>query len=540
MKKNNVYWIIVDSVRTYKTGKDDRDRIDIIDDFSRCGIEFQKAYTSAPSSVLSASSMFTGLPATYISRHFSDWEFNPQRVDTLQNSLVGNGYSIYSIYNSREERRMLRSLIHPIAASFYPKGVSHRNWWTNKECTEIFERSVKAHDSKEGGFFTIWYDCRRDPSINEEVERAFKIIKEANNFEDSIIILSSDHGYPDPESGLNEDSMRKFSHDMIITEDNVRVPLVIKLPKGPKGLKISSAVGLKDVFPTINEFLGLKAPNQEFKYMGASLLSLISRGKEIGRVARIDTRLNMAAERITALVSNNIKYVKYWDENIEEIYDLNTDPKELYNQLDGGNRSHPDLVKFRTILVEMEEELDSFLLDELKENFQSHLQKIKGLERAKKIRIISTTAPQKYINLLTNVLIKMTGGTIHIVDNVGALEKPEKAEYSFYVTENTKTGAFDRELFSTMKEKSEKVIMMDFNGRVFNRFLMKWIWPVVSYVRENSFFYRSEPTLLFYDLLFIAKSGFGKLFGNQRGLHIDGNKVKRMRDRELKASASSD
>lgn len=539
MNQPNIYWIIIDSVRTYKTGIDDRDRIDAIDYFALQGIEFTKAYTSAPSSVLSGSSMFTALPATYISRHFSDWDFNSDKVETLQNTLINKGYSIYSIFNSREERRMLRSLIHPISADFYPQGVSHRNWWTNHECTQIFKNAFEKHQSNENGFFTIWYDCRKDPTINDEILDVLDFIKSKGNFEDSIIIMSSDHGYPDPSSGLTEETMKKFSHDMIITEDNIRVPLVMKFPGGPRSVKIPHAVGLKDVFPTINDFLGIPEPNKQFSYRGASLLPLLdvkNNAKKQDRLARIDTRLNMAAERITALVSGDLKYVKYWDDELEELYNLNDDPNELINLLDEVSKEKIEVLdEFRDVLEEMENELNSFLLQELEENIRREITKITMLKKSKHILIFSETAPDQYLHLLKSILTESHNKALKILIAQNISEIDSCADVAFYITESTKTGAFNKSVFKSLGDSSDKVVMMDFNGKIFNRFLAIWVWPAISYFRENSFFYKSEPYLVFYDLIFVLKAGVKKVAGRKSGLHIDGNKVKRMRDRELKA-----
>ena len=102
MKKLNIIWIVVDSVRTYKSNIDDRDRIAIMDKLGEESIEFTNAITGAPSSILSAASMFTGLPSVFISRHFNDWSFNKKYINSIVNTLKESGYSIYSILNSRK------------------------------------------------------------------------------------------------------------------------------------------------------------------------------------------------------------------------------------------------------------------------------------------------------------------------------------------------------------------------------------------------------------------------------------------------------
>ena len=113
MKKLNVIWIVVDSVRTYRSNIDDRDRIAIMDKLGEESIEFTNAITGAPSSILSAASMFTGLPSVFISRHFNDWSFNKKYINSIVNTLKESGYSIYSILNSKEERRVQKNLVFP-------------------------------------------------------------------------------------------------------------------------------------------------------------------------------------------------------------------------------------------------------------------------------------------------------------------------------------------------------------------------------------------------------------------------------------------
>ena len=64
--KHNIFWFIIDSVRTYRTGKDDRDWLDIMDEFAEDSVHFTNAFTSAPSSRLAAGGFFTGLPTPFV------------------------------------------------------------------------------------------------------------------------------------------------------------------------------------------------------------------------------------------------------------------------------------------------------------------------------------------------------------------------------------------------------------------------------------------------------------------------------------------
>lgn len=251
----NLIWIVVDSVRTFKTGVDDRDRLDVMDEFGLESVEFLKAFASAPSSILSSAAMFTGLPSIFISRHFSDWQFDPQIIISIQDILAAHGYTNYAIHNSKEDREVMRDLIHPISARFFPKGVTHGAWWTNYQMNLILENLLR-NGVQEPAFFMLWYDCRRDPLVSEMVKRGLDLFKRFGLYEDAIVVLTSDHGYPDPRSGLTESSMRKMRHDMVVTDDNIQVPLFIKYA-GCQPRKISEMVGLIDLFPTLLHLLNI-------------------------------------------------------------------------------------------------------------------------------------------------------------------------------------------------------------------------------------------------------------------------------------------
>ena len=40
----------------------------------------------------------------------------------------------------------------------------------------------------------------------------------------------------DPSTGLNVNTMRNMRHDMVVTDDNIKVPLLIKTPDLKKGI----------------------------------------------------------------------------------------------------------------------------------------------------------------------------------------------------------------------------------------------------------------------------------------------------------------
>ncbi len=564
MSNTNIIWIIVDSVRTYRSGCDDRDRIDIMDEFGKDSTEFTNAFTSAPSSILAAASMFTGLPSIFISRHFNDWEFDKDHIDSLYHRLTEQNYNFFTILNSKEERRVLKNLVYPLSAKYYPDKVSHRNWWTNKEVTDVLEKVLNLEKHEKPGCYILWYDCRNDPTVSDEVKRALELFKKHGIYKDSIVIMNSDHGYPDPSSGLTKETMKKFSHDMIITDDNIKVPLFIKFPNGPKNRKCHDIVGTLDVSPTILDILGLPPINDKFESVGKSLLNMLNGGAGEKRIIRTDTRLRLADGRATSLRSDKYKYVYYWDSKVEELYDLVKDP---YETKDISSSEIDEVKTFisesRELMSKMEEEVNALHIEELRKNFEENLSKIfkeNVTNLNKKIILVSKYSPPMILNsfvestknsfpdyqidILTD-LSKFNDAEskaipfdnfIDLSDAYSPKQLRESYDYLFYITENSKQISIDRDIIKIIKDINVvKSFMVDYNFQVYNKLFSTWLQPAVRFLKQNLHFYKEEPWLVLDDILFLLKAFFKILFKETKKDSMEADKVKRMRDRQLKA-----
>jgi len=237
----NIFWFIIDSVRTYRTHVDDRDRLDIMDKFGQDSVEFLNCFTSAPSSLLAAGAMFSGLPSVFIARHFSDWKFKGDEISTISTIVNEHGYQSFPLLNAREERERYQYLLPPFKSDFLPKNYKLSSYaWTNSEITEIFRHILENNAFSKPVSFVFWYDCRRDPNTSNDVEDALDLIKEHGYYDNSIIIMNSDHGYPDPSTNLNEGFFKDMGHDMVLTEDTIKTPLLLKYPQCPTNKKITS------------------------------------------------------------------------------------------------------------------------------------------------------------------------------------------------------------------------------------------------------------------------------------------------------------
>lgn len=107
--------------------------------------------------------------------------------------------------------------------------------------------------------------------MDMELGRFFRYLKEQGLYEKSLIIIASDHG---EYMGEKEIPVAYFQHGRTISDAEIKVPLLMKLPKNRYGgTGISSPVSVMDIFPTIMDFLNLRGHQSE----GISLLKVISR-----------------------------------------------------------------------------------------------------------------------------------------------------------------------------------------------------------------------------------------------------------------------
>ena len=537
-----VIFIVVDSVRSFKTGLDDRDKLDAMIEFGEDSIEFNNAFCSAPSSIMSAASMFTGVTSAYVARNYNDWQFNEESsIISLQSILQKRGYEIFSIDNSKESREMNQSLIMPLKKKYFPKGFSHADFWTNKDMNKILDNLFTIHKPQKKSFFMLWFDCREDPLTSYYIEECINIFKKNNFYNDSIIFLTADHGYPDPRSGLTKKTMKGFGHDMIVTDDNIKIPFYLKYPKAiPR--KIDSIISNVDCTPTILELLEIDQSELSELSEGKSLLTTINEetgGTINDRIIRIDTRLFAQNNRVVALRSSRYKFVYYKDQKKYELYDLIKDKYETspLNLNDKINKeiSEKFLAKF----------------ENHEKNINKHHEKqiIKNLNKIEKIikfsnnLFIINKIPKELLKVIVKNLKNMNS-QIKIyypmefdekIPGVELYKKNDNNKFHFdYALSIKEKTFFSFTSIDYLKDKSikyNKILYFDYDMKRYNQFISKWFWPLWKY-RLNKNFYKDEPKLILLDMFKILKTIFKKYFRKKED-KFDIYQAKQLRDRAL-------
>jgi len=168
-----------------------------------------------------------------------------------------------------------------------------------------------------------WYDVRIR-FVDSYIGELFSLLKEKNLYDNTMIIILSDHGQALGEMHDNG-RISVEGHAGIAYDSVIRVPFIMKLPAkmsmGP--LVIPDDVRLLDVAPTVLAVLGYDA-NPGF--LGRCVLPGFQR-PGMNRDSIVVTTMNGAAGSIR---KKKKKYI-YWGENREEFYDLAADPEEKRN-----------------------------------------------------------------------------------------------------------------------------------------------------------------------------------------------------------------
>jgi len=159
--------------------------------------------------------------------------------------------------------------------------------------------------------------------IDAQIGIMLDALRRTGHWDDTIVVLTSDHGYL-----LGE----KFMWGKVMLFETCdRVPLIIRVPQSVEigsttpGSSSEGLVELIDLFPTLAELCGVTPPSE---LQGRSLVGMLkdpdSTGKEV--VYTVVTR----GERLgKAIRTQRFRYT-LWPTG-EELYDLHSDPHECTN-----------------------------------------------------------------------------------------------------------------------------------------------------------------------------------------------------------------
>ena len=201
-----------------------------------------------------------------------------------------------------------------------------------------FYRKAPVNDAQWSELIGCYYDFTS--MIDFEIGRIIDSLHRLGLDMNTLICFTSDHGDMTGSHGglLDKGFMYEEAH---------RIPLILKGPDIPQGMRCDDLVMNMDLFPTFLDYLKLDCGKRH----GRSLLPLI-RGKENPRdhVYMEFHGLRFLYSQRALVTDEGLKYI-FTPGDIDELYDLKSDPGELINLI-ADSRYETEKVHLQQMLIE--------------------------------------------------------------------------------------------------------------------------------------------------------------------------------------------
>lgn len=319
------------------------------DEFAQQGVIFENAYAPAPITLPSHATMLTGL-------------YPPEHGLRVNGSgRLGNEIPILSEILKREGYETGAFIAAVVLDSMYgldrgfdvydddvPRSAAHHGErrrdgkqvvdaalaWLKQRTTAPFFCWIHLYDAhapydpRSGVYGQKFAEHPYDAGVAWEVEQFARVtawLKERQLADDTVVIVAGDHG-----EGLGEH--QEFEHGMLVYNTTLEVPLAFVGPAHCRpGTRVSTAVSLVDLMPTVLDILRIPAPAS---ISGRSLLPALGGEQIAARDCYAEAETPYSLNRwapLRAVISSDWKYIRT---TRPELYDLAHDPEELTNLAD--------------------------------------------------------------------------------------------------------------------------------------------------------------------------------------------------------------
>ena len=156
---------------------------------------------------------------------------------------------------------------------------------------------------------------------DQELGRLFDELRRLPSSDNTIIIITSDHG-----DSMAEHGIPLGTHGTALYREMLHVPLIFYIPNNP-ARTIGGAVTPLDIVPTVAALCGIDVKDLSFE--GRSLVPQLFAGREDkDRIVYAETN---APNKQRAAISSAWKLIYRLSSNVDELYDLAADPWEHTN-----------------------------------------------------------------------------------------------------------------------------------------------------------------------------------------------------------------
>lgn len=177
--------------------------------------------------------------------------------------------------------------------------------------------------------------------IDAQIDIVFDALHESGHWDDTIVVLTSDHGYL-----LGE----KFMWGKVMLFETCdRVPMIIRVPGMTNaGSTSHGLVELVDLYPTLAELCEVTPPNE---LQGQSIVPMLRDPKRSGK--EVAYTVVVRGSDLGKAIRTNQWHYTHWPDGSEELYDLKSDPQEDKNL--SASSDHSQTIKSMRIRLQQAE-----------------------------------------------------------------------------------------------------------------------------------------------------------------------------------------
>jgi len=178
--------------------------------------------------------------------------------------------------------------------------------------------------------------------IDEGVGKIIQALKDNDQWENTVVIYTSDHGDFLGDFGMHGKCVpccKPLNH----------IPFIMRVPNKELPARVANTASNVDVLPTLCEIAGAKLPDI---IHGESLFDVAKKGRD--NLAMVQHYTPQPYRTNISVYDNRYRYTWYTDTNEKELYDHTKDPNELKNLVGikkyqtEENRLHAELCELHT------------------------------------------------------------------------------------------------------------------------------------------------------------------------------------------------
>jgi len=395
MIKENVIIISLDEVRPDHLSCYGYKKIDTpaIDQIAKEGVKFETCISSADFTPIAMGSVITG---KYPNKHGMRDPYSHITGPSIANILREVGYITAGFVGNG-----LLSKRHGFAEGFnfwgessretswketqYPGADSREMFYTGYYWVEDFFQWLEAnyknkffiwghfYETHEGSEHSLlqkgllkkgennefsYYDAKIKMADTRLVKPLIDRLKKMDIYHKTLLVIMSDHGTNLGEHSAKQIPWRKggikYPQHITMYDHDLKVILIIKGMKLPKGVIINNMVRSIDLTPTILDLLDI--PLERYQFDGESLLPLLKEGRDREYVYSEDLFKPRGEGALQSIRGKNYKFIRNLTLGTEEYYDVLNDILEQKNIIDKISLNR---------LIQLRKKLNSCLLSKV-------------------------------------------------------------------------------------------------------------------------------------------------------------------------------